>query len=162
MESSLIADALEKLQPEQSLRLDNGYTARTQETVSKLLAALLTELAPPIPKVILNHASVAYYEETRAKAFGMPLSALAKSAQSGEAAWKGAKEVLAELTALLMENAGPFVEGEQASYADIIIAAFLEFARRVDIAVFDRITEYDLIIKTHYEATKPWLARNNY
>lgn len=162
MESNRIAATLEKLQPERSLRLDNGYTARTQETITKLLVALLTELAPPIPKVLLNNASIAYYEETRAKAFGMPLSEFAKSEKSGEAAWKGADEALVELKTLLRENTGPFVEGEQASYADIIIASFLEFARRVDITVFDRIIGYDFSLKTHYDATKPWLARNDH
>ncbi len=163
MDSRPIADELEKLQPEPSLRLDNGFTDRAQGAVGKTIGPLLPEILPKVPKVLLNEASVGYFEETRKAAFGMSLAAFGKSEKSGEAAWQGAEEGLKELKSLLTEDAsGPFVEGQVPSYADIIIASFLEFTRRTDIAVFERITGYDESLKELYEAAKPWLQRNSH
>ena len=87
MDSRVIADALEELQPEPSLHLDNGYVDRVQDAVQKTLVALAPIGMPRIPEKLLNPASQPYFNETRAKTLGMSLKELAVSDRAGESAW---------------------------------------------------------------------------
>lgn len=68
---------------------------------------------PPIPTDLLNEKSAVYFNETREKAVGMPLSEFGKK-DGGEEAWAKVELGVKELANILLkanEN-GPFVEGE--------------------------------------------------
>ena len=65
-----------------------------------------------IPKVVrlLSPRSAEYFEETRAKRFGAPLSEVLENA--GEDSWKKAEVPIRETGDLLRKHGGPFFLGE--------------------------------------------------
>ncbi|KAK4541527.1 hypothetical protein LTR36_007973 [Oleoguttula mirabilis] len=165
MESLAIAKALEELQPEPSLHLDNGYTDRVQAVAQKILGALAPIGMPRIPPRLLNPTSERYFRETREKRFGMPLQELAKSDRAGENAWKAAEAPLQELKGILHEHEdGPYVMGERVSFADFILAGLWRFVQILDEGgdLFERGMKIDESIPKHYEACKKWLERDDH
>lgn len=163
MESRAIATALEKLQPEPSLDLDEDCINRTQGVVGKIMGPFLPELMPKVATNLLPQRSRVFFEETREVSFGMPLSELAKSDKAGEAAWQGAQAGVEELKALLAENtSGPYIKGAQVSYADFIVVAVYQFLKRLDEADFDRFMSLDKSFVEHYDGCKKWLERDTY
>lgn len=56
----------------------------------------------------------------------------------GEKTWGKVEPVVKAVTALMKENPnGPFFEGKQVVYADLVWGAFLIFLKRMDQGVFD-------------------------
>ena len=164
MDSRRIADALEALQPEPSLRLDSGFVERTQKAVLDVGGALTPICIPRVPELLLNPPSAEYFQRTRAVRFGMTLDELAKSEKAGEAAWEKAKPGIEEIIAILHEHEeGPYVLGETASYADLILAGFWAFARKLDKGgdVFGRGMGLDEAIPKHWEACQRFLERDD-
>lgn len=165
MESRAIAKALEELQPEPSLHLDNGYVDRAQAVAGKVQNALVPTGLPRIPVKLLNPASEKYFRETREKRFGMTLEELAKSDKAGENAWKAAEAPLQELVSLLHEHEdGPYIMGKQVSFADFILAGLWRFVQILDENgdLFERGMKTDESLPTHYEACKRWLERDDH
>ena len=165
MDSRVIADALEELQPVPSLHLDNGYTDRVQAAVQKTLVALAPIGMPRIPEKLLNPASQPYFNETRAKRLGMSLKDLAVSDRAGESAWTNAQAPLEELKGMLYENGdGPYVMGQQVSYADFILTGFWRFAALLDENgdFMGRGMSFDEAFPKHYDACKKWLERDDH
>jgi hypothetical protein len=67
---------------------------------------------PVVPTDILNEKSALYFNETREKTLGMPLSEYGKK-EGGEDVWAKAEPGFKELADILKANGGgPFVEGE--------------------------------------------------
>ena len=163
MDSLRIAEALEKLQPEPSLHLDNGYIDRVQPVILDMQKSLGAIAMPRVPVKVLRPASQEYFSTTRAKRFGMPLPDLAKSDKAGENAWKAAEPHMAKLKAILHEHEdGPYVMGETVSFADFIIAGWWRFAQILDENdLFDRGLKYDESFGKHYEACKQWLEKDD-
>lgn len=165
MDSRNIADALEALKPEPSLRLDSGYVERTQEAVLATHKALAPNVMPRIPERLLNPRSAEYFAATRAKRFGMPLEQLATSPLAGKKAWENAKPSIDELVAILHEHEdGPFVLGKTPSYADLILAGFWSFAKKLDKDgdLFERGMGIDGAIREHWEACQCYLERDDH
>lgn len=163
MDSRKIADALEELKSEPSLRLNSGYVERTQKAVLDTHQALAPTVMPRVPELLLNPVSADYFRETRKKRFGMPLSELEKSPKAGEAAWESAGPTLQALVEMLNEhNSGPFVLGEEPSYADLILAGYWAFIKRVDKNdIFERLMSYDGAFPKHWEACQIFLQHDN-
>lgn len=164
MDSRKIADALEKHQPEPSMHLDSGYVDRAQEAVSKQLYGLVAIGMPRIPEQILNPASQGYFNETRAKRFGMSLPELAKSDRAGENAWKAAEPHMVDLKNMLHEHEdGPYVLGKTPSYADLIIAGWWRFLQLIsqDGDLYGRMMKFDESFPKHHEACKKWLEKED-
>ncbi|KAL6905053.1 hypothetical protein GGI43DRAFT_432239 [Trichoderma evansii] len=114
MESNVIARELEKLHPEPSLHLDNGYYDKARASVEETILCLLPELAPRIPFTLLNDGSIEYFNRTREEFLGMPLSEVLESDKAGENAWAAARSGMEKMKALLKENSsGPYVDGGQ-------------------------------------------------
>ncbi|KAK5120687.1 hypothetical protein LTR85_006045 [Meristemomyces frigidus] len=165
MESRAIAKALEELQPEPSLHLDNGYTDSVQAVAGKVQGALMPAGVYRIPTKLLNPRGSNYFRETREKRFGMSLEDLAKSDKGGENAWKNAHAPMEELKAILHEHDdGPYVMGEQVSFADFILAGLWRFVQLLDEDgdLFERGMKFDESFPRHYEACKKWLERDDH
>lgn len=165
MDSRNIADALETLKPEPSLQLTSGYVERTQAAVLAVGAALAPIFIPRVPELLLNPSSAAYFQRTRAERFGMTLEELAASEKAGEAAWEAAGPAIREIAAILREHEeGPFVLGEKASYADLIIAGYWAFAKKLDRGgdVFGRAMGMDGVFERHWEACQGFLERDDH
>jgi glutathione S-transferase len=163
MDSRKIADALETLQPEPSLKLDSGYVERVQKAVLDIGAALTPIMIPRVPEMLLTPASAEYFYRTRKERFGMSLPELAASEKAGEAAWEKAAPAVKELVGILKEHEdGPFVLGKEASYADLIVAGYWAMAKRLDRGdVFERAMGLDEVFPKHWEACQKFLERDD-
>jgi glutathione S-transferase len=163
MDSRKIADALEELQPEPSLKLDSGYVERVQKAVLDIGAALTPIMIPRVPEMLLTPASAEYFFRTRKERFGMSLPELAASEKAGEAAWEKAAPAVKELVGILKEHeGGPFVLGSEASYADLIVAGYWAMAKRLDQGdVFGRAMGLDDVFPKHWEACQKFLERDD-
>lgn len=161
MDSMSIAKKIEELQPEPPLYLDSEYVQRAQQSVLKTLSQLAPIAMPRVPEILLNPSSAEYFEETRAKRFGMPLAELAKS-EKAENAFENAQPGLQEIKDLLRENSeGPYVQGTEPSFADFILAGFWRFMELLDKDgdLQGRIMEFDASFAKHYAACKKWMEK---
>jgi glutathione S-transferase len=164
VDSRNIADALEQLQPEPSLRLHSSYVERVQDAVLSVGKALAPIAIPRVPEMLLNPESEEYFRRTRRGRFdGIELVDLARSERAGEAAWEGAEGGWKDLVAILGEN-GPFVLGEEASYADFVLAGLWAFFKKLDKDgdLFGRVMGVDEAFGKHWEACQPWLERDDH
>jgi glutathione S-transferase len=164
MDSRNIADALETLQPEPSLQLNSGYVERTQKAVLDVGGALTPICIPRVPELLLGERSAEYFQRTRKERFGMTLDELARSEKGGEAAWEEAKPGIQEIVAILHEHEeGPYMLGETASYADLILAGYWAFLKKLDKGgdVFERLMGADEAFVKHWEACQKFLERDD-
>ena len=166
MESRSVASALEAFQPTPALQLDSGYVDRTQDTVNMMLYVLGPAYMYRIPEKLLNPESFEWYYESRAKLLGASLYDLAKHPDwSGETAWKKAEAGFEETRKLLSENAsGPFIMGDEISYADFVLAAWWMASTKLDEAgdLFDRMMAYDPSFGEHWKACQPYFERDDH
>ena len=116
---------------------------------------------PKVARNLLNPPSAEYFERTRQEKFGMPLAQLERE-KGGESAFEEAEPGFKKVGEMLREKGGPFFLGETVSYADFIVVGALDFLRRVGEGVFERVLGMDPSLGEVYEASKPWLERNNY
>ncbi|WPH01513.1 Hypothetical protein R9X50_00435900 [Acrodontium crateriforme] len=163
MNSLQIAHELEKFQPEPSLRLENGYVQPTTESVNLIVRALAPRAVPRVWELLLNPASQPYFHETRTRRFGMALTDVAESLEARDA-WENAMPGVERLKALLHENEGPFIAGEEVSYADFILAGLWRFCERLDKDgdMFAKGMSMDESFPKHMEACRKWLARDDH
>lgn len=160
MESRKIATALEKLQPEPSLLLDNDYPERAQSLVDRILYSLGPGMMYRIPDMLLDTRGAEwYYEERKKITGGLPITDFADKFD-----WDTAGGVLAELRGLLAENAnGPFVVGKEPSYADLIIVSLWKLWSKVDKGdLVDRTMAFDESIPKHWGACEKWFERDDH
>lgn len=160
MDSLRIARGIEKIEPKPPLYLDSKYINLVQEAVLKVNAELAPIVMPRIPDMLLNPSSAEYFEETRAKRFGMSLSDLAKTEKVRT--WQSAQPGLAEIKALLHENGGTYIMGNEPSFADFVLAGFWRFTELLDKDgdLHGRIMEFDRAsFSKHYEACKQWMEK---
>ncbi|UKZ79680.1 hypothetical protein TrVFT333_007440 [Trichoderma virens FT-333] len=163
MQSYAIAQKLEELWPEPSLRLDSDSYHKAVAVLSKIDSALAAETRPRVPRNILNPASIEYFERTRSERFGMSLTDLSKSDKAGDNAWAAAEPGLQALKALLTENSsGPYIDGDRVSYGDLVLASSYVFMEMLDKDMIKRFLGYDDSIQKHYDACKKWLERSTF
>ncbi|ROT40781.1 hypothetical protein SODALDRAFT_343061 [Sodiomyces alkalinus F11] len=161
MNSLPIAQALEALQPEPSLRVDDPAVSRVQALVQETLMALAAVLLAPVPRDLLREASVPYFEETRKNLFGMSLAEL-EEAKGGDPAWEAARPLFAKAGAALREVPGPFFLGEKVSYADFVYVGLVEFIRRTKgIEYYNRVVGWEKEIGALYDACAKWVERDD-
>jgi glutathione S-transferase len=104
-----IAHQLEKTYPSPSLHLDDPIVLQIRDHIANLMMPLMAHFIPRVP-LILPKPSADYFDETRAKLFGAPLSEIAKTAT--EEGWEKAAVAAKEAGDLLRKNGGPFFLGE--------------------------------------------------
>ena len=164
MDSRKIAEALDKAQPMPTLHTERGDVIdKTQAAVLELFGHLRPEVMPRVPPMLLNPRSAEYFEETRAKRFGMPLSELAKSEGSGEAAWKNAEPSIKKLADILKEKKGNFVLGEEVSFADFVVGGMFVMLKLCDKNgdLYDRLLKQDEVFKRHCDAVAGFFSRDD-
>lgn len=157
------AAALDKLQPEPSLRLDNGYVEKASQAAMAVVLGNIGDSFPAFAAKCLTPRDREYFERTRSEWMGVgSFAELAKDPlRTGEKGWVACQEGLKACAELLAEHPdGPFVEGKQFSYADCIFGSLWMTYKRVDEALFAKILAYDERLQKHYDACEPYLKRS--
>ncbi|EKG14574.1 Glutathione S-transferase [Macrophomina phaseolina MS6] len=157
MDSWEIAKEIEKRYPQNSLRLDSEPIP----ALAGVFAPLAGVLLPLVPRHVLTEKSQPYFNETRKERFGMSLDDYEKE-KGGDQAWEAAKEPIAELATVLKKNDGPYILGDQVSYADFVIVSFLHFAKTLGQDVYDRFVAHDKAFDDLYKASARWLERDDH
>jgi glutathione S-transferase len=165
MNSEPIAMYIDKLYPSPPLFPSGDASYALVIAVSKS-AALFWEVVrvlviPNVPSG-LDERGREYFIRTRSEWFGKPL---AEVRPTDEAVLDGLWQTLeTEFTPLIRMlkgkegKKGPFLEGERAGYADIILASDLAFVHRFERGTFERLMALrDGELKRFYEACLPWL-----
>ncbi|GAB7358875.1 hypothetical protein MBLNU230_g4098t1 [Neophaeotheca triangularis] len=162
MDSRLIADELEKLQPLPSLHLDSPAVDRAQEAVAEVLKSLGPVLMPRVPG-ILPERSAEYFHRTREQRFGMPLAEFERT-QGGEGAWDGAGAGFEMLGRLLRERPeGPYALGKEVCYADFVVMGLWVFLRVLgERDLWERVEGMEGgVFESHFEACRGWAERDD-
>ncbi|KAJ5780686.1 hypothetical protein N7457_005846 [Penicillium paradoxum] len=165
MDSEPIAMYIDKLYPSPPLfpSGDASYALEIAVLRSIAIFGQCTGLliTPRVPSV-LDERGREYFVRTRSERFGKPLSEVRPTDEEGLGElW----ELLEKESLLLVKmlkgkegKKGPFLEGEKAGYADIILASMLAFLDRFDRDIFEKILGLgDGEFKRFYEACLPWL-----
>ena len=161
MESEAIAAALEKLHPSPSLHLGIPLQKEADDWVAGFRSSLGGVLIPKIPGNLLSEQSADYFERTRKEMFGMPLSEVGK-AKGGEDAWEKAESHLKAGGDMFKKNGGPFLQGETVTFADMIIIGAIQFAKRIDGSIYERIVSIEPALGKLMDASKDLLERDNH
>ncbi|KEY66741.1 hypothetical protein S7711_06787 [Stachybotrys chartarum IBT 7711] len=163
MDSKAIYPEIERRYPSPaypSVPSDDAATQQTYQFTSACLSALAPVVLPIIPRSILSEYSAEYFQRTRKQWFGMSLDEL-EAQKGGDDAWARSKESFGQAAALLKKNGGPFLLGQQFSWADCIFAGFLHFLKRaVGPEGFKRLEEWPEII-AYYDACGKWLEKDD-
>ncbi|KAL2813631.1 hypothetical protein BDW59DRAFT_176674 [Aspergillus cavernicola] len=117
-----------------------------------------------LPKVvdILDARGREYFERTRRARFGIPLSeVIPRDDRSTKIIKDEIKQAISVLTIMLRGQSGktgPFFEGHQAGYADLILVAFLAWCGRPDKELLQEILDVGGgELKTLWHASSLWL-----
>ena len=152
MNSLSIVEAIQKYQPEPALEM--GPYERSRTILRGLMQALFSLFAPPALKL--------FHPESRAhwaKSVTPPGAASLDdwlSTQDPQAAWAAAEPALIELKQLLEEKPGPYLLGNEPSFADMVLAAFWTTNEIVCPDVFKELGRRIPAITSHEEACRSW------
>ncbi|OAA73053.1 Glutathione S-transferase, protein [Akanthomyces lecanii RCEF 1005] len=127
-----IIQALEEIQPEHPLLYDTPRSVEFRSRFGPALAPVLQAVAGNVAG-ILSERSAAAFAEKRRKRWGKTVEQWAAEHPMSEAL-VAAKPRLEEFGDWLELVPGPFVHGDQPSYADFTVVSVLEFARAVGFA----------------------------
>ncbi|ODM15147.1 hypothetical protein SI65_09386 [Aspergillus cristatus] len=165
MDSLPIALHLDRLYPERPLWPNGDASYALSLAVGKLVsnAALksLVLVIPHVPK-ILDKKGREYFIKTRSAMFGKPLSELRPSDPDSlrmtTESIKREVETLAQMLRGRYGKSGPFFEGENASYADFILMAYLAWTEKLDNQLWRELMGIGRgEIKALWDACLPWL-----
>ncbi|KAJ5280604.1 hypothetical protein N7478_005976 [Penicillium angulare] len=165
MDSQLIALHLDKVYPSPPLFPSGNASYALFVAVSQFVTRLEPGFRPfIIPRVPdhLDPRGAKYFHETRAAALGKPLSQVRPTDQATiESKWELVESEAAPLLKMLKGTngkKGPFFEGEQAGYADLVLATAFAFIQRFDKELHERFLGLgDGEFKALYQAVLPWL-----
>ncbi|KGO37223.1 Glutathione S-transferase, C-terminal [Penicillium expansum] len=165
MDSQPIAEYIDKLYPSPPLfpSGDASYSLfiaveKFKDLISPSFRSLIVPNVPPK----LDERGREYFIRTRSAAFGKPLSEVRPTDETELLAlWQRIEkeaEMLIEMLKGKDGKKGPFLEGERAGYADIVLASLLAWFQRFDQGTFEKILDLgDGEFKAFYEACLPWL-----
>ena len=161
MDSRPIATALEALQPNPSLHLDDCHLEQVQASVNKFIGPMRSTVIPKIAET-LNPRAAEYFYRTREQAFGKPLSEVAQSKTEDEM-WKEAEPGIQELKSILeKDGSGPFVLGKQVSYADFVIVSTFVIVGKAEERLLETLLGKDETFSALYKACEKWLERDDH
>jgi glutathione S-transferase len=99
----------------------------------------------------LDEAGEDYYRRTRTEMLGPGINE-SPSAEEEKQIWKQVPERTAYLGQLLQENDGPFLQGYDRSYADLILVASLRARHQWDPSILQRILDIEPAFARLYKA----------
>lgn len=156
MDSYKIADAVEQRYPSPPLHLNSELQKRVNAQMAIIMEALYPTACPLIKSRILNPPSQAYWAVTRKECLDLG---------PDPKCWEKAGPALKEATRLLKEKEGPWFNGEEFAYVDILWIAFLIFWRRIGEDIWDGVLEGTGDGDVHLallEKAKKWTERDSY
>ncbi|KAL8712508.1 MAG: hypothetical protein Q9220_003356 [cf. Caloplaca sp. 1 TL-2023] len=154
MDSAVIAHELETLYPDPPLYLDTPQQAQIEALWPAVLGKIGPAICARMVEDVLNEESVAYFVESREKAFGFKLGNVSPEAE--EEAWKEARPIVQEMAGVLREGEGPLVRGKEVSYADFVLLAAMLFLRACGGGSFERFVEVDPAFGKLFDAMEQW------
>ncbi|KAK4672229.1 hypothetical protein QC763_101290 [Podospora pseudopauciseta] len=164
-DSKVIAEQLQALYPTPHIDLASPYQAKMEELMPQLMKSFRPVYLPLIPKSLLNEKSRPYWYDTRGKLLGMEVDDFGRE-NGGEKTWGKVEPVVKAVTALMKENPnGPFFEGKQVVYADLVWGAFLIFLKRMGQGVFDEMLKRSGDKAVHealLEGLEKWTDRDDH
>ncbi|KAL4810191.1 hypothetical protein BDV18DRAFT_130481 [Aspergillus unguis] len=166
MGSLPIARYLEKQFPERPLFPSGNVSYAIAVAVDRIMSLVgfaLYELIVPRIKDILDPRAQEYYERTRSAMFGKPVADVRPTDEREiQQMIDKAKKEMMTIVEMLKGNsakAGPFLEGEQPSYADFIVIAYLTWYKTADGNIWKQLIELgDGELRTLWDAVSPWVA----
>jgi len=161
MDSRNIAARLEKDHPTPSLHLDSPLLPVVYEIIPSILDPIRANWMPLVPQNLLNPRSAEYFTRTREERFGKTFEEL-RVESGGEEGWIEAMSGIKSLGRLLAQEDGPFFMGKTASYMDFVVVGLLHFYHRIDERLFKKVLDIEPALGVLYDASKPWLERDDY
>ena len=161
MDSYKIAMELERRYPSPSLRLNTAAVEEAQKQILSVLVSLRGLVGIKVLSHIVNPRSTEWVERQREEGFGLSWDEIAKT-YGGENAWTEAEPAIRALGAILKAEEGPFALGKIVTYVDFVIVGGLQCFKRADADVYERIVRVEPALKTLYEASAAWLARDDH
>ncbi|KUJ16644.1 uncharacterized protein LY89DRAFT_685548 [Mollisia scopiformis] len=161
MDSKKIATRIEKEHPEPHLHLDSPILEQLSKITPKAMGPLRGIALPGVHANLLPERSKEYFGRTRQARLGKTLEQYGKDS-GGEEAWMEALPGIKELGELVKANGGPFVMGKTPSYADFVIVSWLQFMKVIEEGVYQRLVGLEPALGELYNASKPWLERNDH
>ncbi|KAJ5135361.1 uncharacterized protein N7515_004639 [Penicillium bovifimosum] len=171
MDSFAIADHLDAIAPTPKIFPSGAASYALAQDVDRLvthvIAPGLRVLVPPVA-AFLDPRGREYFVQTRSAKFGKPLDKVRPLDQASVRAMvDGLRKEFAVVVRMLRgwgedENQtrpGPFFEGDQPGYADLILVAFLGWCERADREVWKELMsvgEHEEV-KALWDACLPWL-----
>lgn len=155
---------LEELWPEPSLRLDNGYVEKADQATMAVMMGSIGDAFPAYATNCLTLRDRESFQQTRSAWLGVASFAelAANPNNTGESGWRASELGLQACVELLLENEeGPFIEGNNFSYADCILGSVWMTYKRIGERFFKRIMAYDERLQKHYDACLPYLPRTH-
>ncbi|KAF8854070.1 putative glutathione S-transferase [Acephala macrosclerotiorum] len=161
MDSKAIATRLEKDHPTPSLHLDSPILEDLARIGNNIMMPLQGIRMLGVYENVLPPRSKEYFGRTREARVGKPLLQLKKETDVEEA-WMEALPGIKALGEMLKKNGGPFVEGDTPTYADFVIVGWLQFLKVIGEDLYQRLVKVDPAIGNLYDASRPWLERNDH
>ena len=133
--------------------------------LSKVAAGMspgIRQLVIPNVPQYLDPRGQEYFNRTRAVVFGKPLTEVRpEDPEELDGIWKSVaaeSETLIKMLKGREGKKGPFFEGEQPGYADLMFCCILAFFHRMDPEFFEKLMSLgDGEFKAIWEAGRPWL-----
>jgi hypothetical protein len=179
MNSDKIVPALESHYPFPPLYYEAKFLQDIEDMRSKAILPILPVWMCPVPELLLAPRSKEYFEETREKQHGKPVSQIAAEGVTDEK-WEESKKAWMEIAQRLKENGGPFFWGDKCkfihdfsyskllktallvSYADLFIVGTLQmFKQAAEEKAFNRVVAFDPALQKLYDSCKPFIEKSN-
>jgi glutathione S-transferase len=165
MDSKAIALAIEEKYPTPPMPINAPVHPRFIASLRRAMTELRPVFITQVPKNVIGEASVPYFRETREKNVGMTLEKLENDNPVPEC-FRKASPALQEVTELLKEDtSGPFLQGSQVVYSDIVLASMLLFFQSMGEDVFEELlksTGDREVFEKFLEVMRPWTERNDH
>lgn len=159
MDSFAIAEYLERMFPDKPLLFPLNSAPLARLVQSHFMYHITIPMLPIImPKQIdfLDEKGGIYFKRTREERFGMAISHdIYKDEKRLDKIWTEIENGIKIVGQMLRDNPqGPFFLGTERSYADLEVAAILEWFRVIDLELFERILEIEPAFKGLYKACR--------
>ncbi|KAJ6031346.1 hypothetical protein N7540_002078 [Penicillium herquei] len=161
MGSDPISEFLESNYPEPALNIVSELGTKIQTQARTVAWSTFRNSVMPREYAIFSSRSQEFFRRTREATLGHPLEDLLEGDREEEN-WRAIDPDMQKVNTLLLTNSeqGPFILGENPSYADFFIAGVLQCARTVEETVFQRFVQYPGFDQV-YNACLPFMEKKD-